>query len=163
MSMNKLIQSLQELHVLHLDLLHVSKEKTETIKEGDTVKLQQILARERKLVRKLEKVENDRVLFVNAWVEENGIKEEPTITKMLEWIHEEDLKIELEKATIDLTKAMTDLKAQEKLNLALLNQSMQFVQLSLDLLSPSLKNMNYSQSNQTIDTSRSRSIFDTKA
>lgn len=162
--MEKIIQALNELVSLHQELLKLSKQKTEVIKEGEVEKLQSVLVSERKLVRKLEQAETRRMQLVGEWVEKEGLTEEdPTITLILERITNEEERTKLEKVTIELTKAMTDLKAQENLNLALIDQSMQFVQLSLDLLSPSLKNMNYSNNNKPNMESPTRSIFDSKA
>ena len=80
MSINEIIQSLQELQRIHLKLLSVSKEKTEVIKEGKTEELQGVIASERKLVRKLEKEENHRIDLVKTWRENQGITEELTVT-----------------------------------------------------------------------------------
>ena len=162
MSINDLITSLEDLVELHEELVTLSKEKTEIVKEGSIDKLQALLVSEIKLVRKVEKKENIRKKLVDGWYEQHKLPlEEATITDMLERLKVEEEKQSLEHVTIALTKAMTNLKAQEKLNLALINQSMQFVQVSLDLLSPSLKNMNYG--NKSSAEAPARSVFDSKA
>jgi flagellar biosynthesis/type III secretory pathway chaperone len=161
--MNELIRLLNELTELHQELLTVSKHKTEAIKAGKTDELQRVLAEERKLSRKLERKESERMEAVNVWLEREGMNvSEPTVTAILEELDDEIGRNRLEGAAIELTNAITELKAQEKLNLALINQSMQFVQMSLDLLSPTLKNMNYSHTNSPAETPN-RSIFDSKA
>src|SRR5699024_7877763 len=143
--MNELRQALTELVGLHRELLSISVEKMEGIKVGNIDSLQPLLTRERKLVQKIEQVEKIRIQLVNNWIEAEEITDaEPTITFILEQMTNETERLELEEVTIELTKVITELKAQEKLNIALINQSMQFVQMSLDLMSPSLKNMNYS-------------------
>ena len=63
--------------------------------------------------------------------------------------------------TIELTKAITQLKQQEQLNQALIQQSMQFVQLSLDILNPTIQTMNYGKNRE--DAGSKRSVFDSKA
>ena len=70
-------------------------------------------------------------------------------------------KKQLEASAVKLTEALIALKQQEQLNIALIQQSMQFVQLSLDLLSPSLTNMNYGKEQK--DQPINRSVFDSKA
>lgn len=162
--MTELRQALTELVGLHQELLSVSIEKMEGIKNGDIDNLQALLVRERKLVRKIEQVEKLRMQLVNNWLEAEKITEvDPTITFILEHMTNEAERLELEEVTIELTKVMTELKAQEKLNISLLNQSMQFVQMSLDLMSPSLKNMNYSNMDKPNVEQPNRSIFDSKA
>ncbi|MCF3943440.1 flagellar protein FlgN [Oceanobacillus alkalisoli] len=162
--MNELRLALTELTNLHRELLDISVEKTEWIKAGNIDNLQQTLVNERQLVRKIEKVEKIRTRLVNNWVEAEGMTEpNPTITFILEQMINETDKRELEEVAIGLTKVITELKAQEKLNLALINQSMQFVHMSLDLMSPSLKNMNYSNTDKPSTEQPNRSIFDSKA
>lgn len=162
--MNELRQALTELVGLHRELLSISVEKMEGIKVGNIDSLQPLLTRERKLVRKIEQVEEIRIQLVNDWIKAEEITDaEPTITFILEQMTNETERQELEEVTIDLTKVITELKAQEKLNIALINQSMQFVQMSLDLMSPSLKNMNYSNMDKPDVEQPNRSIFDSKA
>lgn len=160
--MNEIIKTLESLVSIHEALLVSSKEKTEIVKEGSVEKLQALLVQERKLVRKAEQVEKNRQAHVEAWYQARQLPlEDASVTNMLEQLDNEVDKSSLEQVTIKLTKVITNLKAQEKLNLALINQSMQFVQVSLDLLSPSLKNMNYG--NQSNVEAPTRSVFDSKA
>lgn len=160
--MNEIIKSLEDLVSVHVEILDISKEKTEVIKEGSVEKLQKLLVNERKLVRKVENNEKERKVLVDHWFENRKLSlEDATVTNMLELLDDEEDKNNLEQVTIALTKVITNLKAQEKLNLALISQSMQFVQVSLDLLSPSLKNMNYG--NKPNEEEPTRSVFDSKA
>lgn len=164
LSIQELIQTLKEMMGYHKELLHASKEKTESLKDGDMNELQRILAKERKLVRKIEEVEKTRQAIVEKWIELHGHDDlEATITQILEKIEDDGERAELEQTVIELTTTLTELKAQEKLNLDLLNQSMQFVQLSLDLLNPSLKSMNYTEKNRQVSDAPNHSIFDSKA
>ncbi|WP_099159875.1 flagellar protein FlgN [Virgibacillus ndiopensis] len=162
MSVQNIIQSLEKLVTLHESLLVVSKQKTEVIKEGSVEKLQPLLIKERKHVQVLEQAEVKRQQEVDKWFTHQKIsKENATITGILEVILDVDERNELEKKTITLTKVITSLKQQEQLNQALIQQSMQFIQLSLDMMNPSIKNMNYGNKEGT-DTEK-RSVFDSKA
>ena len=80
---------------------------------------------------------------------------------MLDRLSNENEKLSLEKVTAKLTECIVKIKQQEQLNEALLKQSMQFVQLSLDMLNPSIKNMNYNQKQSQVMAERS--VFDSKA
>lgn len=160
--MNEIIKSLENLVALHDELLQFSERKTEIIKEGSIEKLQKVIVKERKLVRQVEQAEKERSSLVEAWYVANNLPlEEATVTDMLEKTTDKIETAALEEVTIKLTKAITNLKANEQLNMALINQSMQFVQVSLDLLSPSLKNLNYGD--QSEGEEPGRSIFDSKA
>lgn len=160
--MKEIIQSLEDLVKLHEELFASAEAKTEIVKEGSVEKLQALLVNERKLVQKVERKEKERQILVEAWYDERQLPiEEATVTNILNQLKNEEDKNALEQVTIKLTNVITNLKAQEKLNLALINQSMQFLQVSLDLLSPSLKNMNYG--NNSNEGAPSRSVFDSKA
>lgn len=162
MSIKAIQQSLQTLITIHEQLCEASKQKTEIIKDGSVEKFQKMLVEERKYVKKLEQAEGIRQKAVEIWYTDQQLPpEDMTITNMLEIMSDEQEQQELEQLTITLTKVITKLKQQEELNLDLIQQSMQFVQLSLDMLSPTIKNMNYGNSQDT-ETSK-RSVFDSKA
>lgn len=162
MSVQLIIEKLDELTGIHQQLIVLSKEKTVTVKEGNVEKLQAILVKERKIVRQLEQAEENRQKEVESWFSAIGnTKEEATITNLLSQLVEEEEKRLLEASAVRLTEAVVTLKQQEQLNIALIQQSMQFVQLSLDLLSPSLTNMNYGKEQKHPPINRS--VFDSKA
>ncbi len=148
--------------MIHEQLLALSIEKTALVKEGNVEKLQPTLVKERKAVQQLEQAEEERQKEVATWFVNHGVKvDEVTLSNLMNHIEIEAEKKELEDAAVRLTEAIVKLKQQEELNMALIQQSMQFVQLSIDLLSPSLKNMNYGKDKGPSDVNRS--VFDSKA
>lgn len=162
MSIGTIVQSLETLIVLHQELCEFSKQKTEIIKNGFVEKFQMILAEERKYVHKLSTAEETRRAAVEKWYQDQDLpNEEMTITNMLETITDNDEQHILEQLTIKLTKMITKLKQQEQLNGELIQQSMRFVQLSLDMLSPTIQSLNYGESQNT--PPEKRSVFDSKA
>ncbi|MBP2078907.1 flagellar protein FlgN [Oceanobacillus polygoni] len=162
MSADTIRQSLKELVQIHTDLLATSEEKTRIVKEGSIENLQTLLVKERKLLRLSEQAEKKRQQSVSDWCEANRISnEDATITTILKHILSETEQVKLESIATQLTELITKLKQQEQLNQALISQSMQFVQLSLDLMSPTLKSMNYGVKKETEVSNRS--VFDSKA
>lgn len=162
MSITAINESLQALTKIHEVLLEVSQRKTDIIKEGSTEKLQAILAEERKYIKVLEQAEERRQKEVEKWYSDQQLSlEEMTITNMLHMLTDKQDQQLLENITIHLTEAITALKQQEQLNQALIQQSMQFVQLSLDMLSPTIQNMNYGKTKDHEEIKRS--VFDSKA
>lgn len=162
MSVQAIIQSLINLLQIHEELIEISKQKTEIIKEGSTEKLQKIVITEYKQVQKLEQAELKRHEAVKKWfIETDNQKKEMTITQMLNVITDEAEKDRLGEITLQLTKAITELKRQEQLNEELLQQSLQFVQVSLNAINPTLQQMNYGNNQQTARTEIS--AFDSKA
>lgn len=155
-------KSLQQLVLLHESLLSISEQKTIAIKADDIEKLQPLLVKERKHVQALEQEEINRQKDVRNWFAENNFRsEDQTITSMLELITDKEQQARIAEITMQLTKVVTNVKRQEQLNHALIQQSLQFVELSLNLLNPSINNLNYGSKKET--ESVKRSVFDSRA
>lgn len=162
MSVQPILESLEKLIDLHKSLLDISKQKTFVVKEGSVDKLQPLLVKERKYVQALEQNERKRQIKVESWISQHDLSaENATITGILGSLSDEKVKEELETQTVILTNTITQLKQQEQLNKALIQQSMQFVELSLDMMKPSIRNMNYGGKKSSDSTDRS--VFDSKA
>lgn len=160
MSTQSIIAALQQLIEIHQDMIKLSEEKTEIIKEGYVEKLQKQLVREQKLIRLLEQAENNRQQEAISWYRQaDRPLEEITITNILNVLEDEEERNALEEAAVQLANAVMKLKQQEQLNHSLLQQSMQFVQFSLNMINPTIENFNYG--NQ--QTGNNRSVFDSKA
>lgn len=162
MSIQTITASLEQLEVLHQDLLTISKQKTELVKTDAMDDLQKLLLKERKAVRKLEQAETKRQQEVEDWFHQNSLADqEATITNMLDVIKDETEQDKLVDVTTALTHTITELKQQEALNNSLISQSLEFVHMSMDLINPTLESMNYGNSNTTERTGRS--LFDSRA
>lgn len=166
LSIERILQSLSELTDVHKKLYKVSQQKTEALKENSADKLQKILIEEQTYIRKLEHAEKKRENLVNDWFNDNKyIEEERTITNLLRLITDSQNKHDLETATIDLTHAITKLRDSEQLNAALIQQSMHFIQTSLNMFKPTLQSLNYDRQQTKSDQKRynDRSMFDSRA
>ncbi|MFA1821341.1 flagellar protein FlgN [Virgibacillus oceani] len=162
MSTQPIIVSLEALISFHERLLGMSEQKTVLIKDGAIEELQSLLVKERKEIRLLEQAEEKRQAEVDTWFRERQAHQDATITGMFEILTDDAEKKELEETTIKLTKMITKMKQQEELNQALLNQSMQFVQLNMSMMNPALKEINYGKQKQKA-TPMNRSVFDSQA
>lgn len=163
MSIERIIQSMNELYKHHQQLLELSKHKTELVKDGDMKQFQSLLAKERKTVRLMEQTEAKRIETVQAWYKENDLPlDDVTVTNLLSHLEEEKHKQELEQAAVNLAEVLMELKRQEKLNEDLIQQSMQFVQFSLNVMLPTIENINYGKKDEN-SVATKRSVFDSKA
>lgn len=163
MSVQPIIQSLEKLIDIHHIMLVISEEKTEIIKDGHLEKLQQVLIKEKKYIRLLEQAEENRQLEVEKWAIGRGFSiEEVTISYLLEKMKNGAEKSELSEKSTELVQVIGRLKQQESLNQTLIHQSMQFVKVSLDLMNPSITNMNYGNKKNE-SKSYNRSLFDSQA
>jgi phosphotransferase system IIB component len=163
MSIQPIIRSLKQLIQFHERLVDISEQKTALIKDGAIDELQTLLVTERKEIRLLEQAEEKRQAGVSAWFREKQADRAATLTNMLEIITDKTEKENLEHTTIKLTKVITSLKQQEELNQSLLNQSMQFVQLNMDMMNPTMKQINYGNQKQAAAANMNRSVFDSQA
>lgn len=164
MSMQEIIASLQQLLELHQSLLAISENKTEVLKKGDTDALKQLLKKEQKHVQALNKIEKTRLQQVSSWTTANQLDiEETNVTALLECVKDKKEKDDLERVATQLTELLVALKQQEQLNQQLTKQSLQFVQLSMDMIAPTIQSINYGNQKQSTDKSSKRSVFDSKA
>ncbi|WP_227394294.1 flagellar protein FlgN [Jeotgalibacillus aurantiacus] len=127
---------LEQLIELHQSLLDLALEKTVIIKSGDLQELQRIIKEEQKYIYSIQTIEKKRqqILTMPADIEETKSK---------------------------LLSVILDLKAVNELNQELLEQSMQFVTLNLDLLMPQPDSFNYKKEDD--EHQPVQSIFDSQA
>ncbi|GGP06956.1 flagellar protein FlgN [Oceanobacillus neutriphilus] len=157
----QLIHAMNDLTATHKDLLELSKRKTEALTNNKLDEFQALLLEEQKLIRQLEKQEQKRQEAAEAWKDEQHHPAETlTITEILGRLDVEEQKM-AEDAAVALTDTIRELKRQEHLNKALLEESMKFVQLSMELVNPSIQSMNYGTASS--DKMSGRSLFDSKA
>lgn len=164
MTLQMIIDSLSRLEKLHQSLLLLSQQKTEVLKNGEMDGLQSLLVHEQKYIQAINQVEKSRQQAVEAWLEE---RQEPfaeaTVTYLLEKTTDVAEKESLEKRFTKLTNVLVQLKQQEQLNRQLTRQSLQFIELSIDMLSPTMKNLNYNQPKKQPVTQQARYMFDSQA
>ncbi|WP_406944707.1 flagellar protein FlgN [Halobacillus sp. SY10] len=163
MTINSVITHMNQLQQLHESLLSLSLRKTEALKTNDVTGIQQLLIQEKKHVQAIEKIEKQRERSVNQWATEKGIPpRERTVSELIEILNGEE-KEKLQNAYEALILVLADLKQQEKLNTELTQQSLQFINMSLDLLQPSIQSVNYGGQEGNNSGAAKRSIFDSKA
>ncbi|MFP7492375.1 flagellar protein FlgN [Terribacillus saccharophilus] len=162
MALQALFQTIEKLHKLHRSLLEISRLKTDHLKANEMDSLQKQLLAEKKHVQAVVQLENLRITQTESWAVSAGFPVPGTVTELLELITDDELAGQLEQELIGLTEAVTELKKQEALNQQLLEQSMQFVQISLDMLAPSIQSLNYGTPNQDQQRPQNRALFDSK-
>ncbi|HLS23556.1 MAG TPA: flagellar protein FlgN [Pseudogracilibacillus sp.] len=163
-TIQRVIETIEKLTVLHEQLLSISKQKTDKITESDTEGLVKLLTKERQLVQQINQVESKRSELVNQLCKERNIEtEDITITRLLENLDNQIEKADLEDEVTKLIEQIVQIRESEQLNNELLQQSMQFVQLNLEMLQPETQQISYgNNAQQRQQTSRKRSVFDSK-
>ncbi len=160
MSAHELIQTIEKLHTLHVHLLQVAKEKTTIIMDGDTDALLYKLKDEQKYVSAIQTIEFQRQQEARTYLGTMD-GQPPTISDCIDHANGEE-KERLIQLQQDLLKVIIELGDQNDLNQSLIQQSLQFVNVSLSLFQPQPESINYANPNQKSAKAKT-SIFDSKA
>ncbi len=165
MSAEAVIHILAEAVEVHQELNQVAETKTELIKQNKVAALDSLIRKESKLVHKLQIVEKQREQQVHAffqWI--GGEREHATISEMVGYVStkERELLSELQYALLD---EIYKLRKSNELNQSLIAESLQFVNLSLDLLNPGVEELQYRRPEEREESNsrRNPAIFDSKA
>ena len=157
MSAQSIITALEKLIKLHKSLNQLAEKKTTIIKEGNTDALTALLVDEQKHVKAITQIEKEREQAVLTFM--SGKK--ATIDEVIEVANSNEANT-LRRLKEELLTEVMKLKEQNELNQQLLITSLQFVNLSLDLLRPQDRNYNYDKTNQE-PPKNMKSMFDSKA
>ncbi|MEC1770240.1 flagellar protein FlgN [Schinkia azotoformans] len=164
MSAEPLIQTLGKMLLLHKSLNQLAKQKTDIIKAGDTDALNDLLKEEKKHIQAIQRFEADRQKASEEFLAkfEQSDKSITTLTEYIDFANPME-KQKLNQLKSELQTQIKALKDQNELNQQLIKQSLQFVNLSLDLLMPEIDTYNYERPGQAHPFNEGRSIFNSKA
>lgn len=164
MSVENILQALEKLQHLHKSLLELAYKKTEMIKNGDTDSLDQLLKDEQAHVAAISQLEQQRQSVVTDYLKAKGFApvDNPTVAHVMENADTTEEREQLSAARNKLLLTVETLKHQNDLNQQLTFQSLQFVNLTLDMLKPKPDQINYSRS-EIQGPSKDKTYFDSKA
>lgn len=162
MSSDQLVTVMERLLELHKSLLEKAYEKTTVIEKGDIDALNTLIKDEQKLLPTINKLEQVRQQVVRNFLTPFHVEEENfTISTCLTYINDTK-KDKLVGLREELLEVAQTLQKQNELNSQLVKQSLQFVQMSLDMFYPKTPEFNYGPPKQS-GTSTSNSLFNRKA
>ena len=148
MPVEKIISTLTTLEKMHKSLYELATKKTDYIKSGSMEELNTILKNEQAHIAAIEKLEQQRQqLVVQFLSQQRTLIEEYTVSTVINYVQNEQQKQQLMTIRDRFTQLLVDLKAQNELNQKLTFQSLQFVNLSLEMMRPQqaqAQTMNYS-------------------
>lgn len=166
MSVQQIVEILDKLEKVHKSLLELALKKTEVVKKGDMVELDQILKNEQSHVAAIETLEKQRQLMVTDYLKSKGIDLSgvPTVANVIEAANSETEREQLQQVRDRILQVVTELKAQNDLNQKLVYQSLQFVNMSLESIRPSQSQINYSgKEARGQNVTAKKSFFDSQA
>ncbi len=137
MSVSQIVATLEKLEKMHKSLLELANKKTEFIKSNDMEQVDVLLKNEQAHVAAIDTLEQQRQVMVTDYLRAKGIAftGTPTVAELIEAAEPQEAK-ELQDVRSRLLQVVTELKVQNDLNQKLVLQSLQFVNLTLDMLRP---------------------------
>lgn len=164
MTAESIIEKLAKLNKLHISLHNLANQKTEAIKLNDIDALEKLMNDEQKHVKAINQVEKERQKEVELFFSGRGVTHSSNLLDVISLANEDEKKRLIENRE-QLLQITSDLKNQNNLNQQLIYQSLQYVNLSLDMLRPPNINYNYDKPVQAKagHTPSNKSMFDSKA
>lgn len=165
--LEELIDTLNEMVTAHQGLLQLAKKKKETLISGSIHELASIVQEESESIAKITELDRRRNECVDDFLKHKGIVPEPmALSDMMKLVEDEETKESLEETGYRLREVVSELKELNTLNQQLLEQSLSYVNFSLDMLTESPdQDMTYSDQKPGggKGAGSSRRFFDTKA
>lgn len=166
MSINRIADILEKFLEVQLHLLELTKEKTPVLVNNNVEALNIILSKERKLVTLLNQLDAERIQTTGDYLISKGYIPDPrvSISDLIRLTFKADDKLMLQDYQERLLRNIADLRLANELNQQLIQQSLAFIDYSLDLLieSPD-EDMIYRNPNQRSSISSTNLMFDSKA
>jgi flagellar biosynthesis/type III secretory pathway chaperone len=155
---------IERLIEIHEQLIDLAAKKIEPIKRGEMKALEAIVREESKWAHKLQTTEMLRAKVVKAFLLEQGeVKEAVTMSNVKRFATEEE-KLVLDQLQVTLIDQVQKLKAKNELNQELIEESLRFVNLSLDLMVPHKEDVSYHpHEHEDRPLGHGHSLFDSKA
>ncbi|MBD3108500.1 flagellar protein FlgN [Bacillus sp. AGMB 02131] len=164
MSAATIIKQLDQLIQLHSSLHKLTAQKTEAIKTNDIDSLNTLLNAEQKHVKAIEQIESARQQEVIKLLAAHNRQTSDDFQDVLEVAAEKD-KQQLISKRDQLLHIIEELKNQNSLNQQLIFHSLQYINISLDMLRPQNQqaNFNYEKPAAAKQGLVNRAMFDSKA
>jgi flagellar biosynthesis/type III secretory pathway chaperone len=139
MSAEALTAAMEKLLKLHKSLYELAVKKTDIIKTGDMDALNQMLKDEQAHIAAISRLDKEREKAAHFIA---PMLESPTVSDCLNLLSQPE-RLKLAAITEELAGLVYELKEQNFLNQQLVHHSLQFVNISINLLRPQPETMNY--------------------
>jgi flagellar biosynthesis/type III secretory pathway chaperone len=162
MTFLELVLLLEKQVRLHASLYELALKKTKALKKHDVDALTALMNDEQKHVLAIKQLEDNRLRITQHLLKDISFSEqELTITRCIEVANEPE-RSKLVQLYEQLVELIAKLKQANDLNQQLTEQSLQFIYLTLDMIAPQTKPMNYSKAS-TYEEPADHSMFESKA
>lgn len=136
MGVQVLIDSLERLEAVYTEMLALADFKKQAIMENDVDEIIKLLNRESKGMKTIEQLERERADAAYAFLQGHGVKSqlELTVTELSRLVFDPEEKKRLLDVQSRLSRILHQLKQKNELNQQLIQQSLEFIDFSLDML-----------------------------
>ncbi|WP_261303473.1 flagellar protein FlgN [Paenibacillus andongensis] len=166
MTIQPLLELMDKLQETHEALLELAEVKTQILVDNEIDRLNIIVNKEKKLVRAISETEQQRIQFIGGYLISRGYNPNPKITigDLVKIIFKVEDKQALMEAQHKLLTTVVQLKKLNVRNQQLIEQSLAFIDYSLDLyLGSPDDDYTYSHPVQSARSTARTGLFDTKA
>lgn len=165
MSIQPVIETLDRLSELHTQLLSIAEEKKDIIVRNDVDALALLTSREGRLIKQINEVDEERVHAMHAFMKEKGIRSalQLNVTELSRIVFNPDERVQLREAQVRLSDLLHELKRQNETIKDLLQQSLDFVDYSLNLITSRPEDDSIYKRPDQAQSKAARSLFDTRA
>ena len=136
MSVQPLINLLEQLDQVHMNMLDLADHKKKAIVDNQVDSLIQLMNQETKGMKQIEQLEQQRVSAVHQFLQESGIKSQLNLnlTELSRLVFDIEDRKKLLHIQNQLSNTLARLKVANDLNQKLIEQSLSFIDFSLDIM-----------------------------
>lgn len=159
---NKILDILEQQSALYHELAQIGKQKQQIIIDNDLDALEEITKKEQGFVKTIMSLENHRVQSLDALCVEKKLGRIETVNELMSNLNELERR-QFNMSRDKLISSISDLNEVNELNARLLEQSIDYVNLSINLASSfGLEDGGYDKKATDKDIKIDKSIFDAK-
>ncbi|MBD8498251.1 flagellar protein FlgN [Paenibacillus arenosi] len=165
MSIQRVIAALDTLRVLHEQLLEIAEQKKGVITRNDVQALASLTSKENRILKLVTEADDERVAASLAFVQEKGIRSNLrlTVSELSRLVFQPEERLQLQEAQQTLNGLLNRLKEENQFIRELLQQSLDFVDYSLNIMTSRPEDESLYRHPQQPQSKIGRSMFDTRA
>lgn len=161
-SVEQLKEVLKQEIIEYKNMLDLSIKKTDIIIGGHIKKLEKITEQEQNIIMKIGKLEDIRENIVYNIHNNLNLEDEPDMSNIKTHLDDEDRNF-IEGQKEQLLKILKELKEKNTLNGTLINDSLEYINLNMDILTNNTFDATYGEKSKEIKAKPAKRMFDTKA
>ncbi len=159
---SKMLEIIDQENKLYAELIKIGEEKKNVIINNDVVALEAITKKEQGFVKTIVSLEALRVQAVDGFCIEKGIKRVDTVTELMSHLSEME-RLQFNVAREKMQRTIDGLKDVNELNNSLINQSLDYIELSLEIAkSFGMQDAGYGEDAADREVRISKGLFDAK-